>query len=266
MTGASRLTPLQHALLEGFFRLSEEFFLTGGAALAGFHLGHRQTHDLDFFTVSGDLESGVRALRAAAAHLGAAFVETRTSPDFRRLVVSGRDESLIVDLVFERAPQIHGEKLVVGGIRIDPVDEIFANKLCALLGRAEVRDLVDLFFLEPGGRAAQGRGADAGPACVGPVGDGAAGIRGDTGGGPACRAGSVPPGPHRPFACARQSDRRTASDERHTGTARWLFFRSGQRVELAGDAPPELTARLDAELNEGFGRTGGADGPEHQPG
>jgi len=151
LTGASRLTPLQHALLEGFFRLSEEFFLTGGAALAGFHLGHRQTHDLDFFTVSGDLESGVRALRAAAAHLGAAFVETRTSPDFRRLVVSGRDESLIVDLVFERAPQIHGEKLVVGGIRIDPVDEIFANKLCALLGRAEVRDLVDLFFLERDG-------------------------------------------------------------------------------------------------------------------
>jgi hypothetical protein len=148
LTGASRLTPLQHALLDGFFRLSEEFFLTGGAALAGFHLGHRQTHDLDFFTVSGDLDSGVRALRSAAAHLGAECVEIRTGPDYRRLVVFGRDESLIVDLVFERAPQIHEEKLAVGAVRIDPVDEIFANKLCALLGRAEVRDLVDLFFLE----------------------------------------------------------------------------------------------------------------------
>jgi hypothetical protein len=148
LVSASRLTPLQQALLEEFFRLSEGFFLTGGAALAGFHLRHRQTHDLDFFTTGGDLESGVRALRSAAAHLGADCVETRTSPDYRRLLVSGRNESLIVDLVFDRAPQIHGEKLVIGAIRVDPVDEIFANKLCALLGRAEVRDLVDVFALE----------------------------------------------------------------------------------------------------------------------
>jgi hypothetical protein len=45
-------------------------------------------------------------------------------------------------------PQIHGEKLVIGAIRVDPIDEIFANKLCALLGRAELRDLVDIFVLE----------------------------------------------------------------------------------------------------------------------
>ncbi len=148
MIKASRLTPFQQALLEEFFRVSEGFFLTGGAALAGFYLGHRETHDLDFFTTGGDLEVGVRTLRFAAAQLGADCVETRTSPDYRRLLVSGRGESLIVDLVFERAPQIHTEKTVIGAIRVDPVDEIFANKLCALLGRAEIRDLVDLFVLE----------------------------------------------------------------------------------------------------------------------
>ena len=148
MTNASCLTPLQTALLEEFFRVSEGFFLTGGAALAGFLVGHRQTHDLDFFTTDGDLDSGVRAVRSAAARLGADCVESRTSPDFRRLLVTGRDESLIVDLVFERAPQIHTEKPFIGSIRVDPIDEIFANKLCALLGRAELRDLVDVFVLE----------------------------------------------------------------------------------------------------------------------
>jgi hypothetical protein len=151
VTGPSRLTPLQRSLLEEFFRLSRGFFLTGGAALAGYHLGHRPTHDLDFFTTSGDLEAGARALRAAAAQLGATCSEVQTSPDFRRVLVTGRDESLVVDLVFERAPQIHVEKLTVGAIRLDPVDEIFANKLCALLGRAELRDLVDLCFLERAG-------------------------------------------------------------------------------------------------------------------
>jgi predicted nucleotidyltransferase component of viral defense system len=144
----SRLTALQQALLEEFFSLTEAFFLTGGAALAGFHLGHRATHDLDFFTASEDLETGVRALRRAAARLNAGVAETRTSPDFRRFLVSRGDESLVVDLVLDRVPQIHGSKLAIGRIRVDPLDEIFANKLCALLGRAEIRDLVDVLFLE----------------------------------------------------------------------------------------------------------------------
>jgi hypothetical protein len=151
VTVASRLTALQRALLEEFFLISQAFFLTGGAALAGFHLGHRETHDLDFFTTAGDLERGVRVLRAAAASLGAGCQEIQTSPDFRRLLVSRGEESLVVDLVFERVPQIHDEKLVIGRIRLDPMDEIFANKLCALLGRAELRDLVDLLFLERAG-------------------------------------------------------------------------------------------------------------------
>lgn len=45
-----RLTPLQREILERFFARQSGFFLTGGGALAGFHLGHRETHDLDLFT------------------------------------------------------------------------------------------------------------------------------------------------------------------------------------------------------------------------
>lgn len=37
---------------------------------------------------------------------------------------------------------------MVGSIRIDAADEILANKLRALLSRAEVRDLVDVMVLE----------------------------------------------------------------------------------------------------------------------
>lgn len=35
-----------------------------------------------------------------------------------------------------------------GVVRVDPAEEILANKLCALLGRSEVRDLVDVHALE----------------------------------------------------------------------------------------------------------------------
>jgi hypothetical protein len=44
---SSRLDPFQQELLAAFFAREQRFFLTGGAALAGFHLGHRETRDLD---------------------------------------------------------------------------------------------------------------------------------------------------------------------------------------------------------------------------
>jgi Nucleotidyl transferase AbiEii toxin, Type IV TA system len=50
-------------------------------------------------------------------------------------------------------PQLIPDKPVVGGIRVDPPEEILANKLCTLLSRAEIRDIVDLRALErPGYR------------------------------------------------------------------------------------------------------------------
>lgn len=47
----SKLTALRREILDAFFQRERGFFLTGGAALAGFHLGHRTTDDLDLFTL-----------------------------------------------------------------------------------------------------------------------------------------------------------------------------------------------------------------------
>ena len=144
----SRLDRLQRDLLDAFFRRETRFFLTGGAALAGFHLGHRTTQDLDLFAMEAVLDEGAAALAAAARELGAEIEGVRTAPDFRRSLVRRGSESVVVDLVHERVPQVRPVKLNVGAVRIDPLEEIFANKLCALLSRAEIRDLVDLRALE----------------------------------------------------------------------------------------------------------------------
>jgi predicted nucleotidyltransferase component of viral defense system len=152
---SSRLTALQAEILQAFFRREQGFFLTGGAALAGFHLGHRETHDLDLFTLTGPLTGGVDAVRDLAREIGARCEETRTAPEFRRFVLSRGDESVVVDLVVERAPQLVADKPKVGAIRLDPAEEILANKLCALLGRAEIRDLVDVRALEESGLSLQ---------------------------------------------------------------------------------------------------------------
>ncbi len=147
----SRLTRIQHDLLDAFFRRETRFFLTGGAALAGFHLGHRVTQDLDLFTTDDVIDDGAASLGAATRELGATLESIETAPEFRRYLVRRGPEAVVVDLVRDRVIQIQPDKLIVGIIRVDPPGEIFANKLCALLARAEIRDLVDVRALEQAG-------------------------------------------------------------------------------------------------------------------
>jgi predicted nucleotidyltransferase component of viral defense system len=147
-----KLTPLQRALLDAFFACERRFFLTGGAALAGFYLRHRRTTDLDLFTLDAEaFEHGRRAVEAATRALGADVVVRQHAPGFLRLVVTRGDETVVVDLVLERAPQARAAKSTIGSIVVDVPEDILANKLTALLSRAEERDLVDVWYLERSG-------------------------------------------------------------------------------------------------------------------
>lgn len=147
----STLTPLQRDLLAGFFRREGRFFLTGGAALAGFYLGHRDTRDLDLFVSEDILDAGDLALQETVKELGGTMEKIQTSSSFRRRLVRRGDEAVVVDLVYDETPQGPKDKPVHAGIRLDPPDEILANKLCALLSRGEIRDLVDVAALEDAG-------------------------------------------------------------------------------------------------------------------
>ncbi len=147
----ARLNNLQNDFLGEFFKHETRFYLTGGAALVGFYLGHRETNDLDLFTLDNEIESGFAIVRDAARCLGATVEAIQTAPDFRRLLVKRGDEAVVVDLVREYVFQLEHEKREINGIRIDSPEEILANKLCALLSRSEIRDLVDVRELEKSG-------------------------------------------------------------------------------------------------------------------
>ena len=145
---SSKLSALQQAFVDAFFSEPSTFFLTGGGALAGFHLGHRVTDDLDLFSPPVEaMELSVQRLRRTAAAIGATIEALQETPDFRRFAVRREPETTLVDLVIDRAPQLVVEKELVGHVRIDPQREIAANKISALLGRTAPRDLVDLFAL-----------------------------------------------------------------------------------------------------------------------
>lgn len=140
-----RLTALQRELIVGFLPLAPGFFLTGGAALVGFDFGHRSTDDLDFFAndIPG-LDEADRTLDDVVARLGASSEVLSRHVDFRRRLVRRGEETCVVDLVRDRAPAIEATKRLVGGVAVDTLREMTANKVAALVGRSELRDLVDL--------------------------------------------------------------------------------------------------------------------------
>jgi hypothetical protein len=145
-------TPLKRDFLRAWFSRERRFFLTGGSALGLFYLDHRRSYDLDLFTNEDvDGKEIQNLVNRVAAQIGAECAALRTAPDFYRFRLSRGEQREIVDVVVDRAPQLDVEKASFDGIRVDTLREIIANKLTTLLSRAELKDLIDLYFLEQAG-------------------------------------------------------------------------------------------------------------------
>lgn len=152
MASSGSLTPAQRRILAATFAREQGFFLTGGAALVGYHLHHRTTDDLDLFTLDeAAFERGPHVIGAVAAAEGGKLDVRQDAPGFRRYAIEIEGETVVVDLVLERVRQACEEKPVHDGVAVDPPEEILANKLCAIVGRLEERDLVDVMALERAG-------------------------------------------------------------------------------------------------------------------
>ena len=151
-----RLTPLQRRILRVLAGLAPPWTLTGGGALAGIHLGHRETRDLDLFWRNrGELGTLAAEALAALQGDGLAVQVLRTSPAFGELRVADGADACVVDLVAEPFGSIAPpERAVIDGstIAVDSRHEILASKLATLLERSEIRDLADVkALLDAGG-------------------------------------------------------------------------------------------------------------------
>jgi predicted nucleotidyltransferase component of viral defense system len=147
------LTPLQAAFLSHFFAtdVSRRFFLTGGTALAAFHLQHRLSKDLDLFTLDDDaLQDADRVMGEVIQDLGLTIGRARRVEHFRQwhlvLPDEAPDHFLQVDMVREFGPQF-GEREQAGVVIVDSVENIGVNKVNAILGRTASKDFVDLYFI-----------------------------------------------------------------------------------------------------------------------
>jgi hypothetical protein len=143
------LTPLQQDCLARFFAVpvGQRFWLTGGTALAAFYFHHRVSDDLALFTLDETaLTAIIQPLHDIAAELGYGLTTTRLSDYFLQAVLTGEGSSLKLDLVRDVEPQFR-ERHICDEIVVDSLDNIAANKVTAILGRADVKDFVDLYFI-----------------------------------------------------------------------------------------------------------------------
>ena len=145
-------TALKRDFLRSWFALERRYFLTGGSALGLFYLDHRRSFDLDLST-SAEVEPREvqNLIHRVSGEIDASYEAIQTAPGFHRFRLTRDEESELVDVVIDRAPQLDEEKADIGGIRVDTLREIIANKLATLISRAESKDLVDLYFLEQAG-------------------------------------------------------------------------------------------------------------------
>lgn len=145
-----RLDSAAERLLMAAQAASPSAVLVGGTGLA-LLVGHRRSLDLDVFCPASEpLAPVVRAVEAEAERMSAELEHVRTTPGFHRLAVSCGGQLVRFDVAHETADRL-APPVVVSGVRVASLRDQRANKLVALLGRSELRDLVDLLFIERAG-------------------------------------------------------------------------------------------------------------------
>ena len=126
---------------------AEDFALAGGAALIVRGDVDRATRDLDFFGTSPDaVDHLVPAAESALQQAGFQVDRLIDSPGFTRLVVADELDRTEVDLASDARlfPPEAGP-----GFDLLSSEELAADKVLAVFGRAEARDYVDLMSIEP---------------------------------------------------------------------------------------------------------------------
>lgn len=141
-----RLYPLQDVVFAEASVFANAIYLTGGTALARFHFQHRLSEDLDFFTQDAQLPYIANELIARLQHRGFTVAVEQVSAWFVRFFVVDQEVHLKIDMV--RDALLTGELArLPQGIFTNSLVDIGANKITAFEDRAEVKDIIDLYYI-----------------------------------------------------------------------------------------------------------------------
>jgi predicted nucleotidyltransferase component of viral defense system len=140
-----KLYKLQDEVLDTIFKTEQIFYLTGGTCLSRFYYEKRYSDDLDLFT--HDDRQYSRALKEIELSLKEKFdiKNEVTSRDFTRIMIN---DLLQVDFVNDRVTRYKEPIYLDNGYIIDNLENILANKITAVIGRDNPKDIFDIFLID----------------------------------------------------------------------------------------------------------------------
>ena len=139
--------PLQDEVLAVLAGLETGFYLTGGTAASRLYLQHRFSDDLDFFV--NDRPEFIlwteRLIQALDQHPSWTCQVINRDERFVRLGVQQGDVLLKIELINDVPAHIGDIQTHPKLGRVDSAENILANKVTAVLGREEPKDLADIW-------------------------------------------------------------------------------------------------------------------------
>lgn len=143
------LTDLQQEIINTLKGIEEakEFYFTGGSALAAYHLHHRLSEDMDFFTpIEGLIQLVSKKLKVELEKKGIDVNLIRSFKSFVEMIANKEEESMKIQFALDSPYRLDKTK-EFNGLVVDSLLDMAVGKLLALFGRAEERDFVDIYFL-----------------------------------------------------------------------------------------------------------------------
>jgi predicted nucleotidyltransferase component of viral defense system len=143
-----KLYQLQDKFLAWWIALGLPFYLTGGTALGRFYLNHRFSEDLDFFVNANNQYP--RYISEIKKKIGTEFSfdlqRSLFTEDFTRLFITDNGIDLKIDLVND-VDYYPGNPEIYRFGMIDTPLSILSNKLSAIIGRDEPKDVYDIVHI-----------------------------------------------------------------------------------------------------------------------
>ncbi|MDO8590592.1 MAG: nucleotidyl transferase AbiEii/AbiGii toxin family protein [bacterium] len=144
------LTKTQVALLQELGQsdfITQNFYLTGGTALAAFYLRHRYSEDLDFFSEKEfDIVQLDIVLKKIKEKLAISRIDYQQSYNRNIFFLHFGEEIVKTEFTYFPFPRIEQGKKEYG-IQIDSLLDIATNKLFTIYQRTQARDYVDLYMI-----------------------------------------------------------------------------------------------------------------------
>lgn len=127
--------------------LSQNFYLTGGTALAAFYLHHRYSQDLDFFSEKKiDLLTIDIFFKSQKKDIGYSKIDFQQSYNRNLFFLHFSSEILKIEFTFFPFPRIEKGRRE-DQILIDSILDIAVNKLFTIYQRTQARDYIDLYCI-----------------------------------------------------------------------------------------------------------------------